>query len=450
MENLSKFLIILATASLFFRRGIIKPYTLQPFEILILLATVVTLISIILYGFTKERQKKLIVWLKIYPLLLFFLLLGSINSCLNYSVNYTIINAILVDWFFIITQFLGFLLIIYYGSDIVFRKNLLYTFLVPLIFAPFILSYKWASKLTLLESGNYFWGLHQNYVIFGSLCFVTFVYLIVHLIYTKTKFIKLGYWLLATIMLSIIIWTGARSVWLALTLAIITIIFFSLAQLELKKIKYFIFAILLTFFTLFISFIILPTHAQIAVLIRIFPQITNYDTRPATLKQVSLPNAISKVTQNLTPSIPYQNRESQIPQAISLFNKNFLGLGTQYHRASQAIIEQPKIGAERYTITGVHNSFLQVAISGGIGALIIYCWLIYQLIIASWRTKIKNQEWLILTSANLGLFVIAFFHGILRDLPWAWIIMALTFSLPTLTDVAKSQSYKTASPLPKE
>ncbi|MFH1867221.1 MAG: O-antigen ligase family protein [Patescibacteria group bacterium] len=439
MEHISKILIILATASLFFRRGIIKPYTFQPFEVLILLAAGITIVSMILYGLTQERREKLAIWLKIFPLLLIFLLLGSINGYINYGIDSTIIHATLVDLFFIITQLLAFLLIIYYGLDTNFRKNLLLAFLVPIIFIPFVFSYQLADRFTFLESNNYFWGLHQNYVIFGSLCFITFISIAIRFIYEKIKLVKFSYWLLGTLTLSIIIWTGARSTWLAIVLALITIIFYLGQRIAVNKTKYWTISLCFALFTALISFLILPPHAQVAAMIRVFPQVTNYDTRPAVIKQISLGKALSSITEHPAFSIPYQNRGSQIPQALSLFSKNMWGLGTQYHRSSKAIIEHPKIGAERYMITGVHNSFFQVGISGGIGALIIYIWLLSQLIITSWRVKIKNREWLLLIAINIGLFAVTFFHGILRDLPWVWIIMSLTFSLPIFNNIKQSQ-----------
>jgi len=80
MQRISQILVLIGIGTLFFRRGIIKPYSVQPFEFFIILAALTLLIFFIIHKEKIGELKSLSEWAKIFLTIVLFGVAGSINA----------------------------------------------------------------------------------------------------------------------------------------------------------------------------------------------------------------------------------------------------------------------------------------------------------------------------------------------------------------------------------
>lgn len=415
MDNLSKILLVLAIAFIPLRYG---PIYFWP-NILLVIAS--GFLFFLTFLFSKKngdtQNKHTLFWIKIFILFFIFYIIGSINSYFIYGLDILAIKNTAIYLFLIGVNISYFLLIIYYNQNKNLTRPIINTIFVPIIFVVFIFLPQIASDLAFVAADNKFEGFNfANPSTFASIMLLPLLYLIIILFEEKRITQKIGYSILTTLCISILIWTGIRSAWFSLA---ISIAFLSIFQVYYtRQLKRAFKNILLIFIMIIIASTILPERARISSLSRIFPQISQD-------KATSFIGYIKTIIKNPSISIPHQNRLAIYTQSTKLFIKNPFGLGPQYGELSKKIADDTKIANK---FTGSNNSFLEIGLSGGVGALIIFCFLIIKVFKNTMNNFHYNKEWLFLSTAFISLFVITFFQGDLQNINWLWIISALIIS----------------------
>lgn len=419
MQRLAKIFILLASATLFYRRDIF--YLVKPFEVLIGLAIIFTIIALINNQKDRAEFKNTLKlhsdWIKIFFLIFIFSAIGTINGHLIYGLEGEVLIRTIGNFIYFFINASAFFLIIHYSrQDDKFKNYTLLSFYSPLIFTPFIFMPRIAEQLTLASEGIHFYGLHKNPTTFAFLAFYTLILLITVYLASNQRYKKILYWIGCIAIFSLIIWTGSRAAWLAAFIALIWITAYLYQKYKNRAAWFFIIAAI----SAFISFLILPHEAKIMALDRIYPQISDYFPAPLKLEQKSFKTALNQIAENPLPSFPYQSREIIWPQALNLFIKNPFGLGPEYFRLAKSIKQAD-------TITHSHNTILQAGLTGGIGLLIVYLFMIWK-IIHKLMSQNKDYEWLALSTIMLGSLIFSLIGELLFIIPWIWIGMALVIA----------------------
>jgi len=423
MQRISQILVLIGIGTLFFRRGIIKPYSVQPFEFFIILAALTLLIFFIIHKEKIGELKSLSEWAKIFLTIVLFGVAGSINAYRIYGIDENIIKGTEINLFYIFISSLSFLLTYFFAKKEIFKKYISIALLSPLIFSPFLLLPSTADALNLVSGKTHFQGLTTNPSEFALLCLLALVSLFTFFIEIKGLIKKIILWISITSIISLIIWTGSRTAWLLIGISVLFFaIYSSKNRIGLKaKIKHFSLFILCSITTVALAFAILPHRGKIMMMDRVFPQITNYNPAFFKLDQISTKDVFYKIKIPAI-KIPYQERASLWSQAINLSIKHpFLGLGFDYNNSSQQITQNGKP-------TSAHNTLLQSVLIGGIGLLLLFLLIIFKGIKRLYKNKEKDQQWVILVL--FGIVLISFFMvgDFLFALPWMWIPMALIFA----------------------
>lgn len=407
---------LLAIAALPIKYG---PVYLWPSVIFILAVTCLYLF-LVLKGRTKI-DADIKYWATTLSLLYLSLIIGSINNWVKYGSTIMDIKGILVDLFLPGIYLIWFLALLSQKKKLGFKRWAIFAFASPLIFTPSVLFPEQAKRLGFISPTNMFEGLLEgNTTLFATLLLIPFIMLTVLFVKESKWKQKLLHLAVITPTATLILWTGVRSAWFAAGLSAILIFLFELKHTEVKRPMFAITTLSMFAMISVTSFLMVPHDAQISILNRVFPQVTDYTYSQEIIKSTSLQEALAKIKENPKPSLPYQNRNLIWPQATKLLVGNPIGLGTQYHISSKAILQDGQV-------TVAHNLFLEAGLQGGLATLIIYLILIWKTISSIRYAKYKDAEWLILSLAFLSLFIIAFFDG--HYLSTILLVSALILSL---------------------
>ncbi len=428
--KISKFLLILATVSLIFRKGLfLQTFIPKPFEFFLFLA----LISSFFYFFPKNLNKFKIVDKKIYLALFIFLFsvgLATLISYLRYGVGFNI-EGVLNTIRFLIIFIIFILFYTYLRADEVFFKRVWLSFLIPIIFTPFLIFPELAYKLSIAEADNRFYGFLQNPAL-ASLFFLValsfFFGLFFKNFYQKKKLFFLLFFFSSVIMVSFIFWSQSRATWIAMIVSLITLNYLIINVF--KKINYVFLNLFLTLLLLVISFIILPSSVKTTFLLRIFPEYTSFvreshpDLRTTSSEQFR--QVLSKIkTEGSIPDILYdQSRPTIWKEYLKLSLKNPLGLGLNYFP-----ILAIKINGEP---SGVHNDYLDFLAYGGMGALGAFLYILWRAFV-NIRNKLKNflSPYIVyrigISSALVGLLIYGILNGVALFDYLFWILLVMAF-----------------------
>jgi len=401
IDSWTKNLTLLAVTTLPFRYG---PIYLWPSILLTLIAALLGLISFFKNKPPQELKKQLYFWIKIFSFFFFFVLIGSILKWVGYGVNYTDIKWTTIQFMLMGIYVLGFLLILYYAKNKIFRRRILIAFLSPLAFTPFIFMPEYAEKLGLVV-GSMFHGLDQGPMEFARSIIIPITILLILFVRTPKWIHKFIYLFGITLASSLLLWSGIRASWIGATLIILIILSIETIRKSRHKLRFVVPALLLLSLAGSTSYLILPHRAQISVLNRVFPQVID-NARPTKqiFQETTIKKALLEIRENPRPSLPYQSRGEIWPQAAKALIRNPFGLGINYHVGTNIIIQKD-------APTRAHNSILDVGLQGGIGALVIYLFLIWKQTQSLIFSKKKEVEWLILGGAFGGLFIISLVNG---------------------------------------
>lgn len=424
INKIAKFFTLFASASLIVRRGVIKPYTIQPFELSIIIGFILLLVYTYFYRTDNYFEILFKKYGLFFLLIIIFISIGTIIGLTIYEINNENIIPIIKDFFLISTIFSAFFLNAYYGRSESFRKISLYCMCGISILSFFLFTPSLIDKFKILGNNNSLLGFHSNQNILATLILIP-IAIYSQKIFSKKKWqFKIISWALFVLSLSLIIWTGSRGGWIAVAALIMFFIWsYSNANSSLNRFKKVIAMTLFVIFSLSISFTILPREVRIMAMDRIFPNITDSDPNPEKIKTITISTAIQKALFKSDSSIsltnvPYQNRQNIWPNAIKLFIKYPFGLGPEYARLSKALTEPDGRWVP------AHNTILEIMLSGGIMLLIIvaFGFLYITKILISFT---NNNERILLSGLWIGLFVSLLFNDFFFTLPWLWIITGI-------------------------
>ena len=429
-EKISKFLLILATLSLIIRKGIfLETFIPKPFEFFLFLA----LIGSIFYFFPKNLDKFKIIDKKIYLALFIFLFsvgLATLISYLRYGVGFNT-EGVLTTIRFLIIIIIFILFYVFLKEDEIFFKRIWLSFLVPIIFTPFLIFPELAYKFSLVKGDGRFYGFLQNPAL-ASLFFLValsfFFGLFFKNFYQKKKLFALLFFFSSVIMTSFIFWSQSRTTWIEMVVALITLNYLIINVFKRNKLNYVLLNFFLTFLLLVISFIILPSSAKTTSLLRIFPQYTSFvreshpDLQTTSSEQVR--QVLSKIkTEGSMPDILYdQLRPTIWKEYLKSSLKNPLGLGLNYFPVLAI-----KINGEP---AGTHNDYLNSFAYGGPGALGAFLYILWRAFV-NLRNKLKNflspyvVYYIGISSALAGLLTCSILSGVALINYFFWILLVM-------------------------
>lgn len=436
-------LLLIADASLIIRIGIVKPYTLQLFEFFILLCLLLSCISWAMFGidsYTKSLYKK---YGKIFLLVSLFLIVGTISASLLYGITQQDSISLIKDFFYLFTVFLGLVFHVQYAGNKKFRDQAYWLMSLPLVFAIFLVIPSTAGRLGLLGNSDTLVALHNNQSVFAIYLLIPLAFFSIKTIYEKKYGFKMLSWLAGIFSFSLILWTGSRGAWLASCILFLSIAMFNSYEniLFAQKIKRFVVLGFCIIISITASFFILPHSVKVMALDRVFPSVTNYHPDPETLNatKISLNTIFSKPTNILsdnssgTPvfltSPAYQDRQHIWPKALNILIHHPEGLGPEYAAMSAGII-----GPDGHWIPS-HNTFLQIALSGGVLLLALMLYLLWIVSKKLYQTA-HDPEKVLLFSLWISTLFALLFNDHFLALPWVWIIAGII--------LAKTKSRETA------
>lgn len=411
---------LLADMSLVFRRGFIKPYTLQPFECLVLIAAVFFALGMLIAP--KDQRPKFHLKMYSLPFLIagIFITIGTLSAFTLFPVTREVVLSTIKDVFLLCCIFIAFILHLYFGRNADFRKRVLYSLCFSLALFVFLPFPSLANQMNLIGNGNSLVGLHTNQNDFSSLLLIPFSCLLILTLQEKVASKKIRYYIPLILCSALLLWTGSRGSWVASIIIVMlmgTVHVYRTYKTALIRATKLGILIATSVVTLLASYLILPHPTKIMILDRFFPSITGGMINPAVLKTTTLRDALARSKQSQG-SIPYQNRQNIWPQALELLKNNPAGLGLEYARSSQALHESDG----RWTLS--HNTLLQAALVGGIPLLL--CALFGIAYITSILIPLaKDAEGLLYASVFAGLLITMQFNDYLIALPWFWIIIAM-------------------------
>lgn len=441
-KKIAKLFILGAIASLFFRKGFMTPASIMPFEIFIWIAVIFTLPIL--------RIKEISYYLKLFALFILFTLIGLLHAYIYYN-NFTpeIIRGLILDYYFLASSMLGFLLIIYYGREKKFLKYALLAFLSSLFLSSFLVLENSNSHFSPFITDFRLIGFHTGPTILASLLIIPLAILLSYLILSRKKIISgIG----ITLILALIFWTGTRASWLAIFFMMIFIFFYYIRKSK-NKIKFTANLILWSIVIASIAFIIIPREAQNMIFIRIYPHYIEdlyvkkeiVETTEVVSEKlltrvstISLPgitqknivgvikDSYAKKDKKFIPSLPHEDRQIILPKSLKVFMLHPFGLGLQFYRIQQQILVND-------LPAGAHSTFLTTLLIGGPGALIIILFLLYKTLKSLIVIKNRNTYWLSICLSLIGLIVVLIFDDRLTY-PWFWIIPALAIAWPEKSD----------------
>ncbi len=440
VDTVVKWCVYIASAGLLIRIGMVKPYTLQPFEVAILLATLLTIISWIITGMNNRWKTLVQVTIPWFLAIVVTLGIGTLLGFRTYPINAEALLATAKDFFFIGTLYCAFLLVRYYSNEQRFRTILTILLLMPIVWSVCLLIPQVALHAGFLSDQYTLVGLSGNQSILATSLLIPFGYCWYIFLTRKTSIAwRIVWYVGATISGALLIWTGSRGAWLSA--AALVVFFLGLAYNQRTNWKHLLINILLMFCSAALSFIVLPRPSQIMALDRIFPSVTDYNPVPAKLETVSIKTAITTIadstvevshtteapTQSIPerPLVPYQNRGPLWQQGIMLAMRNPFGLGPEYARISQALTEPDGRWVP------AHNTVLQIFLSGGVGLGITLSFLFF-VFIQTMRRNRKDKEYIMYASISCSMFMIMLFNDYLFTVPWIWIVLALGAGMRSL------------------
>jgi hypothetical protein len=406
--------------------GLLKPDSLS---------IIISFICLLVALYKKEIT---IPWQKIKPtlialiLIVFSTLLGSIISYSKFDL--IPIDHIWTEWRILLGCLIIFIEIIVLGyKDFIFLKWVIYAFLTSflVIITPYFpdqfINY-------ILEGSNRFGGLIGSSNFYPTLMILPTMIILYFII--ETKFINYKYtkiillFLILSLSIGLIIWSGSRSGWLGLGF---TIFIFSLISIKnsQQKIRKLCSIILITIFACLISFVILPTNAKTDITNRI-----NYIITPENMPIINIDGTVSqKIVTNITIIDSVSNNQDRLniwENAIPFIIYNPFGYGLSYSE-----IINIRSGSGEHS--GVHSFPLEVILIGGLLSLASITYLIVTRLISFVKYQIKNSTTdieVILISSFLGLLICSLFLSLLL-IRWFWIELAILIIWQTNREISE-------------
>lgn len=442
LEQINKNLIFVAILSLLFRVGnFATSYLPKPFEIIVILICFLTILDVIKNKKIKE---------------FFYSVPKNIRIALIY-----LVSSILIGWgvsvlggvpvsFSMILEFGTFifslsifiLIIFYTRNDKSFIKKYFYALLVPVVYTVFVMLPDVAYELK-LALGTHFVGFTTNPNIVSKILLIPIFFFTAKTLYEeKSKWVKLGYLILSSLLVSLLFWTSSRGAILSLLLGMIFIgLVFSLNNYNWKKLFK---SIIIIFLICLIGFTVTPRGVKEVVVTRISnteiiqPISSNVGN---VNKNKIINNVFTKITGGEKEKVGVTAEDETKEEPILIkFNGtddlrlqiwsfyleyilwNPLGVGPNTHMDFHIVDFYGDV-----VNSGPHSSYLQIWFWGGLLGLSSF---IYLLFIAFKNIKTNLKLNFSIMTLSLATIFLSLCVSILFDdsftFPWFWVILALS------------------------
>ena len=413
--------------------GVYVP-TIKPSDILILLALLAVVGSLI---FSKnirsntERNKLILYWGKYALIFIGFLVVGSFWSFFILKTPFS--GEFFAEWVRFGISIICFFLALFLGCNNE-RNTRFMTFafisalvLIPLIFLPeseilhnFLVTSPVAYSLL---------AFYPSTIALASFLIMPIIFFF-SLFFLEQSWKKYIFWIITMLLVALIIWTCSRAGWLAAFLGMISVVVIkALKEGRIKKIFLHGFVAIVLLFV--IGFLVLSRPARNTALLRISSRL-KVDIS-LTYKEISGTPTLRFI--NFLESFPLFGITQRSVPAVSIdfsgdrrvfwakyFKRallNPLGVGPEY---TAAFSEKNGTGY----IVNAHSLWLQVALSAGIGGIIVFLGILYRIGMYVIELVKKKDNFITYTLAGafIGLMANSTFFDAL-SFRWFWIILGI-------------------------
>lgn len=451
LSKIGGYLLVIGTVLIFVRKeGLV--WLLKPFDIFLLLATIISILYLISKQNArqlKSEDKKILLTLAIF---LFSILLATIISYLRYGFLYPggYYGSFLYFLRFLASIVTLIITYIYLKNNESLQKMIRWSLFSPAILTAALIFPNLSLWAGWLQGNGKFIGLAASQVITASSMLVVFAFAIVIFLKAfygeqsqtisrkKNWLLIFIYFLLAAASAAILLWTQTRSHWLGAATAALFAISTTAYQNKERLLRNIAVNSALMAAVLAAAFLILPAPIKIVTILRIYPQYTqnyyhnNGDITINLLTKNDLGELgrtiVNKASakEALSAAINGESRPNMWREYLNNFLKNPLGLGLG-RTAKDAL----SITNNRYSSS--HNTLLDLAAWGGIGAVAAFIYLVYQAVMAMRKKFLlissgdqKKIIYLEIGTALVGLAVASFFENLIfSKLVWILLAMAL-------------------------
>ena len=435
LEDINKNLLFIALLALIFRVGnFATNYIPKPFEIIFSVVVILTIVDLLKNNKIKEFFFSIPKNIRIALFILIpSVLVGWLFATFFLKIPFYF-NMILEFGTFMISISIFLLIIFYTRNDKAYIKRYFYALLVPIIYVFLIIFPGVAVHFNMADI--HFFGFTGNPNIISKILIIPAIFLITKTLFEdKNKLLKIIYFIISSLLVSLIFWTVSRGAILSLLLgAIFLWIIFSRNNFNWKKLFYSGFIIFSIFL---VGFLVTPKSGKDMIVNRIL----YYTNSPYVYSQIkNIPEVgevnISEVSKVNMPVVSteqsieskFKTREPRFQIWSFYLNKilmNPIGFGPNTHMQAYILL-----GEDGFDRTGPHNTYIQVWLWGGIVGLLGF---IYLLINAfkNLKSKLKSDftyMTVAITAILFTLLVSITFDDSL-SFYWFWIILAFSFLL---------------------
>ena len=437
--KLSAFLFIVGVAALVWRRnkfidfGVYVP-TVKPSDILILLALLVVLVSLILSKAIRNnsgRNQLLSYWGKYLLIFIGFIVVGTLWAV--FFLGTPLSKEVFLEWIRLGINIIGFFLVLFLGYNherhvrflvFAFISSLV---LIPLLFLPE--SEILRHFLVVSPAGYVLLGFHPSTISLASFM-ITSIMLFFSFYFLEQSRRKYIFWAITLLLIAILIWSGSRIGWLSVFFGMMAIV--AIKAFKEKGMRKIILRGLTAIILFFIfGFMILSRPARNTALLRIFPHLkVDVSLSASDIRKTPTWNFIQHLEsipvfwgfQWSVPVVDVGFKESRGEFWVRYFKKallNPLGVGLGY----ESILGDKNITNQN---VNAHNVWLQVALSAGIGGIIIFIMMLYKVGLDLGELIKKRSD--PITYALGGAFIGTLFNSTfidILDFRWFWIILGI-------------------------
>jgi len=449
----TRWLTVFAVLALVWRRnafinfGVYIP-TLKPTDVLVPIALLGALAAWVLAPSIRNhiaRNAFMRVWIGRLGMLLVFFAVGSLWAFVARGHSPTLLEA--GQYIRIGIGMGAFLLVCFVGyGNTRYLRALSYALLgtvalVPLLFVPEERILSWF--LVVSPSGYTFLGFQPSTLVMGSFLMPS-ILLFLSLWMTDRTRKKHIFWLVALLLTSLMLWTGARSAWFATFVGIVGMLWILWRQSRNHRELFLrIGAVLVLFLG---ALLLLRPLARNTALVRIFRHldVPTHVSREILEKLASLPRlqgfegieySLLRLPTRLffevarpSPGIEFVDGRGKIwAEYATAVLHNPLGVGPDYptvFRDNPPSYLNGAVSIRRQA--GAHSLWLQVALAGGIGGLLYFLLAVARVGKQAYTlsSKAKDHFALWLWGVFVGTAVMVSFVDAL-EFRWAWVVMAL-------------------------
>lgn len=285
--------------------------------------------------------------------------------------------------------------------------------LIPFLFMPIASIVTW---LLVVSTVSYtFLGFQNSTIVLGFSIMVTLTLFFSLYMFQKNRGLKALFFITCFLLAGVLFWTGSRAAWFAAVASLVGIVLMT-SWGNMKKMAVG-FAEIVALFV--VGFAILPPIIRNTAIVRVFPRL-DIPTRADSFAFFQLPTHEFIRTDQFIFDVGFQVDRGAV---WKIYAENFLqnpfGVGPAYASI---------FGVKNFSAQGVnaHDLWLQVAVSGGIGALTLLIILFLMLgreLVALVRKR-RDQFTVGLFGAFCGVLVAVTFIDSL-ELRWLWALVGL-------------------------